>query len=577
VLAPVAVAAALAVPPPQIKGAIYQTESEYQYIRVVSDGRDGRELELNEGVATHSAWRPDTVLTGRYWDLFLMLPPLLPRPPERMLVLGNAGGTIGRAYGRFYPWVRIDGVEIDPKLNQVARRYFGADDNPRMRLIAADARPWLELTKQRYDLIVVDAYRQPYVPFYLATAEFFRLAREHLRPGGAIALNVAATPTDHKLSQAIGTTLLTSFPQAWRWQALRFNDVLFALRDPALARGAGAPRRSRAGAGGASRAAFPQPPRAGPRRGGAADRRPSSGRVAHRPDDPSPGRGGRRLRRACFADGTGGREPPLACDGARGCTTGRCWPRSPARLRSPSRDPVPGGSRLPLDRGGLPLPLCTTRALAARALGGRSLRLRPRKQRMLAWVAGLFFAVDLVAWHQGIEEVGAGLATVLGNLQVVLVGLLAWAILRERPSNRSLAAIPVALFGVILISGVLEQGAYGRNPGLGVAFGILTAVSYAGFLLVLREGNRDLRRPAGPLFDATLAAAVGCVLIGLALGNLDWTPGWPAQGYLILLALSSQVVGWLLISITLPRLPAALTSVLLTFQPVCRCCSPGRS
>jgi drug/metabolite transporter (DMT)-like permease len=193
---------------------------------------------------------------------------------------------------------------------------------------------------------------------------------------------------------------------------------------------------------------------------------------------------------------------------------------------------------------------------------------RPRKQRMLAWVAGLFFAVDLVAWHQGIEEVGAGLATVLGNLQVVLVGLLAWAILRERPSNRSLAAIPVALFGVILISGVLEQGAYGRNPGLGVAFGILTAVSYAGFLLVLREGNRDLRRPAGPLFDATLAAAVGCVLIGLALGNLDWTPGWPAQGYLILLALSSQVVGWLLISITLPRLPAALTSVLLTFQPV---------
>jgi len=187
---------------------------------------------------------------------------------------------------------------------------------------------------------------------------------------------------------------------------------------------------------------------------------------------------------------------------------------------------------------------------------------------MLAWVAGLFFADDHVAWHQGIEEVGAGLATVLGNLQVVLVGLLAWAILRERPSNRSLAAIPVALFGVILISGVLEQGAYGRNPGLGVAFGILTAVSYAGFLLVLREGNRDLRRPAGPLFDATLAAAVGCVLIGLALGNLDWTPGWPAQGYLILLALSSQVVGWLLISITLPRLPAALTSVLLTFQPV---------
>jgi spermidine synthase len=231
-LAPVAVAAVLAVPPPQIKSALYETESAYQYIRVVSDGHGGRELELNEGVVTHSEWRPDTVLTGRYWDLFLMLPPLLARPPRSLLVIGNAGGTIGRAYGRFYPGVEVDGVEIDPKLNQVARRWFGAGDNPRIRLIVADGRPYLERTKKRYDLIVVDAYRQPYVPFYLATSEFFRLAREHLNPGGAIALNVAATPHDRRLSKAIGTTLLTAFPQAWRWRALRFNDVLFALRQP---------------------------------------------------------------------------------------------------------------------------------------------------------------------------------------------------------------------------------------------------------------------------------------------------------------------------------------------------------
>jgi spermidine synthase len=231
-LAPVAAAALLAVPPPQIKSAIFQIESEYQYIRVVSDGHGGRELELNEGVVTHSAWRPNTVLTGRYWDLFLMLPPLLEDPPRSMLVIGNAGGTIGRAYGRFYPRVAVDGVELDPELNRVARRYFGAGDNPRMRLIAADGRPFLERTHKRYDLIVLDAYRQPYVPFYLATSEFFRLAREHLRPGGAVALNVAATPGDHELSDAIGTTLLTAFPEAWRWRALRFNDVLFALRSP---------------------------------------------------------------------------------------------------------------------------------------------------------------------------------------------------------------------------------------------------------------------------------------------------------------------------------------------------------
>jgi drug/metabolite transporter (DMT)-like permease len=193
---------------------------------------------------------------------------------------------------------------------------------------------------------------------------------------------------------------------------------------------------------------------------------------------------------------------------------------------------------------------------------------RPLEQRRLAWIAGLFLAVDLVLWHQTIEEVGAGLGTVLGNLQVVLVGLLAWMILRERPAGTAIVAIPVALLGVALISGAFEHGAFGRNPGLGVVFGILTAFAYSGFLLVLREGNRDLRRPAGPLFDATAVAGVACIPIGLAIGNLDWTPGWPAQGYLVLLALTSQVLGWLLISVTLPRLPAALTSVLLTFQPV---------
>ena len=231
-LVPVAFAAVLAVPPAGIKSAIYQTESAYQYIRVVADGNGGRELELNEGVVTHSVWRPGTVLTGRYWDLFLMLPPLLQRPPRSMLVIGNAGGTMGRAYGRFYPDVSIDGVELDPKLNEVAGRYFGAGDNPRMRLIAADGRPYLERTSRRYDLIVVDAYRQPYVPFYLATSEFFRLVVRHLRPGGAVALNVAATPHDKRLSDAIGTTLLTVFPQAWRWRALRFNDLLLAFRAP---------------------------------------------------------------------------------------------------------------------------------------------------------------------------------------------------------------------------------------------------------------------------------------------------------------------------------------------------------
>ena len=100
---------------------------------------------------------------------------------------------------------------------------------------------------------------------------------------------------------------------------------------------------------------------------------------------------------------------------------------------------------------------------------------------MWAWLAGAFFAADLLLWHHSIEHVGAGLATVLGNTQVVLVGVLAWLLYRERPSLALLAAIPVAMGGIVLISGVFEEGAYGDDPLLGVLFGVLTGVAYTGY------------------------------------------------------------------------------------------------
>jgi drug/metabolite transporter (DMT)-like permease len=198
----------------------------------------------------------------------------------------------------------------------------------------------------------------------------------------------------------------------------------------------------------------------------------------------------------------------------------------------------------------------------------RRLGPRPARDRRLAAVAGVFFAIDLVAWHHAIDDVGAGLATVLGNLQVAFVPLIAWAVLREHPSRRVLATLPLMLGGIVLISGALESGAYGDHPAAGVVFGVVTGLSYAGFILVLRQGGQDLRRPAGPLFDATWVAAVGSLLIGAAWGDLDLVPSWPAHGWLLVLALTSQVVGWLLISSSLPRLPAALTSIILTVQPV---------
>jgi drug/metabolite transporter (DMT)-like permease len=192
---------------------------------------------------------------------------------------------------------------------------------------------------------------------------------------------------------------------------------------------------------------------------------------------------------------------------------------------------------------------------------------RPRRDRLLALAAGVMFAADLTFWHHSIAAVGAGLATVLGNVQVVLVGLMAWVALGERPDPRSLTAIPVVFMGVVLISGVIGAGAYGDDPALGVIYGVLTALTYAFFILILREAGSDDRRPAGPLFDATVSGAVFSILGGLVVGDLDWTPGLESQAWLVTLALSSQVLGWLLISVSLPRLPAVLTSILLMLQP----------
>jgi drug/metabolite transporter (DMT)-like permease len=198
----------------------------------------------------------------------------------------------------------------------------------------------------------------------------------------------------------------------------------------------------------------------------------------------------------------------------------------------------------------------------------RSLGRRSWRERRAGLLAGVFFAADLMMWHHSIADVGAGLSTVLANIQVVLVPLVAWAILAEAPGKRVLIALPVSLLGVLLISGALESGAYGRDPTRGTLFGLGAGVAYVGFLLLLRHGGADLRRPAGPLFDATAVGAVLCVAAGLVIGDAHLVPSWPGAGWLITLALSSQVVGWLLIGTSLPRLPAAMTSMLLTVQPV---------
>jgi len=234
-LAPAAIAALLALPPGVTKPAedsgervIHETESQYQYIRVLEDERGERALELNEGQAVHSVYRPGTVLTEGVWDGYSVLPfARLERPPRRMAMLGNAAGTVSRAYARFFPQTRVDGVEIDGKVSDAGRRFF-AMDNPRLRTFDQDARPFLRRSRARYDLIGIDAYRQPYIPFYLATREFFALARERLAPGGAVMVNVGHPEGQEGLEKVLTATMRAAFPHVARYPIEEENTLLIA-------------------------------------------------------------------------------------------------------------------------------------------------------------------------------------------------------------------------------------------------------------------------------------------------------------------------------------------------------------
>jgi drug/metabolite transporter (DMT)-like permease len=189
----------------------------------------------------------------------------------------------------------------------------------------------------------------------------------------------------------------------------------------------------------------------------------------------------------------------------------------------------------------------------------------PVKGMVLGWSAGVVFALDLLFWHHAIDYVGAGLATVLGNLQVFLVAFAAWALFKERPSTRLMIGTPVVFAGVVLISGMFDSAAYGRDPLMGVLAGVATSISYAAFLLLMKAGPQ---RTVGPLAHATVVATLMIAVLSPVFGGADFTPSWPAHGWLLLLALGPQVLGWTLITYSLPRQPAALTALLLLIQPM---------
>ena len=237
-LAPAAIVVLAALPVGTLKAetesgtVIHEADTEYQYARVVERDDGTRLLELNEGQAQHSVYHPDTVLTGDVWDGHLVLPfTSLERPPRRVAILGNAAGTTSRAYEEFFPGTRVDGVEIDAELSDIGREYFDMN-NPRLHLYHEDARPFLRRIDARYDVISVDAYRQPYIPFYLSTEEFFELCRDRLAPGGVLIVNAGHPEGQDDLEKVLSATIGEAFPNVLRHPIEDTNTLIVASEAP---------------------------------------------------------------------------------------------------------------------------------------------------------------------------------------------------------------------------------------------------------------------------------------------------------------------------------------------------------
>ena len=223
--------------PPQIGRLIYEKDSAYNYIQVVQDG-SRTDLILNEGQAIHSIYDSQGLLTGGPWDYMVIADAFRPAQssearPQKVAILGLAGGTAARQYtAAFGPGVRITGVEIDPAIISVAHRYFHLDE-PNVDVVNADARYWLDTQAGRYDVVVLDAYQQPYIPFHLTTKEFFSQVRDHLDPGGVAVVNAGRTEKDYRLVAALASTMAAVYPSVFLVDVPSFtNTLIYASTQP---------------------------------------------------------------------------------------------------------------------------------------------------------------------------------------------------------------------------------------------------------------------------------------------------------------------------------------------------------
>lgn len=234
----VAIAVLIVLPPGSTKTVsttgtvIEEQETEYQYARVIESDDGTRVLELNEGQAIHSIYRPDDFLFGGYWDSMLVAGFAGTTEPKQIVNLGSAGGTVARGLTHYFPDVEVDAVELDDEVTDLGREYFGLT-NDRITTHAADARPWLQQTDKTFDNIMLDAYRQPYIPWYLTTREFFEVTESKLNDGGTVTVNVGHPPGNDDLEKVLTATMREVFgaDNVWRDPVDDTNTVLLATLD----------------------------------------------------------------------------------------------------------------------------------------------------------------------------------------------------------------------------------------------------------------------------------------------------------------------------------------------------------
>ena len=213
-------------------------------------------------------------------------------------------------------------------------------------------------------------------------------------------------------------------------------------------------------------------------------------------------------------------------------------------------------------------------ALALLAYLVRKSDTRSSRTRWTAFGAGLILAPDMLSYHSSMIFIGIGIATLIGNSQVIIVTLASWKLFGEKPNQAILISLPVVIIGLALISGIADTDPYGEDPVKGVVFGTMAAFFYSSFLILFRYSNRELAPSSSVQLDATAGAALGLLVLGLlplssmAIEPMELQPTWPGHGWLIVLAILCQVAGWLAIAHALPRLPAAHTSFAILLQPV---------